>query len=190
VTILGRGDLAPPRRGRRRRATPYVAALVLLVLVAAGGWYGWRAWHGSTSTTKQPSVVCVTPAASPSPAATKAVKVDVLNGTTRVGLAHIIAGQLTLRGFAVVKVGNGRALTGPPRVTYSPGELALALTLAEQVPGATLYELSTQPPGTVELDIGSGFRRLATPNEVSAARARDVSAAVPSPAVCSTPSAH
>lgn len=188
MTILGRGDLAPRRRSRRK--APYLVALLLLALAAAGGWFGWRAWHGTASTAPQPSVVCVTPTPSPSPAGIKAVKVAVRNGTTRVGLAHIIAGQLTKRGFAVVQVGNGHALNGPPRVTYAPGETAIALTLAEQIPGSSLYELSSQPPGTVELDIGSGFRRLATPAEASAARARDVQAAAPSPAVCSTQRAH
>jgi hypothetical protein len=190
VTILGRGDLAPPRRGRRRR-TPFLAALLLLAALAAGGWYAWRTWTGGghdSVRTKQPHVVCVTPTPSSSPAPIKGVKVAVLNGTARAGLAHTIAGQLTLRGFAVVKVGNGPAASGPPRVTYAPGEVALAMTLAEQVRGATLYELSNQPPGVVELRISSGFGRLATRAEAAAARAHDVAAAAPSPAVCTTPS--
>lgn len=189
MTILGRGDLAPRRRTRRR--TPYVVAVVVLALAAAGGWYGWRTWGGhSPAARTQPQVVCATPTPSASPAAIKAVKVTVLNGTTIVGLAHTVAGQLTLRGFAIVKVGNGRALDGPSRVTYAPGEIGLALAVAEQVPGATLDELSGQQPGVVALGIGTGFHRLATPKEAGAARARDLAATAPSPAVCSTPSAH
>lgn len=167
-----------------------VLMVLLIASVSGGFWYGVRTWRDSGSPSARPTVVCVTPTPSPSPAGIKTVKVAVRNGTTRVGLAHIIAGQLTKRGFAIVKVGNGNALNGPPRVTYAPGETAFALTVAEQVPGSTLYELSNQPPGTVELDIGSGFRRLATPQEASAARARDLHAAAPSPAVCSTQRAH
>lgn len=189
MTILGRGDLAPRRRHRRRK-TPYVVALLVLALAAAGGWYGWRAWRGHSSAAAPPQVVCTTPTPSASPAAIKTVKVAVLNGTTIVGLAHTVAGQLTVRGFAIVKVGNGKPIDGPSRVTYAPGEAALALAVAEQVPGSTLYEVSSQHPGVVELGIGAGFHRLATPKEVSAARARDLAAAVPSPAVCSTANPH
>jgi len=189
MTILGRGDLAPRRRQRRRKA-PYVVALLVLALAGAGGWYGWRAWRGDKQAAQPPQVVCTTPTPSASPAAIKTVKVTVLNGTTIAGLAHTVAGQLTLRGFAIVKVGNGKAINGPSRVTYAPGEAALALAVAEQVPGATVYELSSQQPGVVQLGIGAGFHRLATPKEVSAARARDLAAAAPSPAVCSTASPH
>jgi len=187
MTIIGSGDLAPRRRGRRRR-TPYVVALLLVALAGAGGWFGWRAWHGRATTGPDtPAVVCVTPTPSPSPAPVKQVKVAVLNGTSTVGLAHTVAGTLTTRGFAIVKVGNGKAATGAPRITYAPGEVGLALTLAEQVPGATLYELSNQPPGQVELRISTGFRRLATLTEAKAAHARDLAATASSPAVCSTP---
>jgi hypothetical protein len=186
MTVLGRGDLAPPRRARRRRS-PYAAVLVVLALLAAGGWLAWQAWHGSGSSTLKPTVVCVTPTPSASPGKVKTIKISVFNGTTTVGLAHTVAGQLTRRGFAVVRVGTGHAMTGPSRITYSPGEVDRALALQEQVPGATLYELSTQRPGEVRLDIGTGFHRLATPAQVSAARARDLAAAAPSPAVCTTP---
>lgn len=186
MTILGRGDLAPRRRGRRRKA-PYVVAVLVLAAAAAGGWFGWRGWHADKPAKPQAVVVCQTPSPSPSPAAAKGVKVAVLNGTTRVGLAHTIAGQLTLRGFAVVKVGNGRPTAGPPRVIYAPGDAALGTALAEQVAGAQLAELSSQTSGVVALDIGSGFRGLATPAQAAAARARDLAAAAPSPAVCTTP---
>ena len=188
MTILGRGDLAPLRRGRRRK-TPYVVAVLVVAAAVAGGWFGWRAWHGNGGkpAKAQAVVSCQTPTPSPSPAAPKTVKVAVLNGTPKVGLAHTIAGQLTLRGFSVVKVGNGPPTTGPPRVIYAPGEAALATTLAEQIYGAQLYELSSQTPGAVTLDISSGFRRLTTPAEAAAARTRDLAATAPSPAVCTTP---
>lgn len=161
----------------------------MLAAAAAGGWFAWRHWHGHNGATssKGPAVVCVTPTPSPQPAPIKSVKVAVLNGTSAVGLAHTVAGQLTLRGFSIVKVGNGSPSTGRPRVAYAPGDAAAATTLAEQVPGAELIEVSTQTAGVVELDISTGFHRLATPAEVSAARSRDLAAAAPSPAVCSTP---
>jgi len=186
MTILGSGDLAPRRRSRHRRS-PYVVALLVLALAAGGGWYGWRAWHDTAPPGSKLAFLCVTPVPEASPAPVKQVKVAVLNGTTTVGLAHIVAGTLTRRGFAIVKVGNGTAATGAPRIAYAPGEIARALTLAEQVPGATLYELSTQRPGQVELRISTGFKRLATLTEAKAARDRDLAATSPSPAPCSTP---
>lgn len=187
MTILGRGDLAPPRRGSGRR-TPYVVAVVVLALVGAGGWFGWHAWKSSHDTHQvTPQVVCVTPTPSASPASVAKVKVRVLNATATVGLAHAVARELGKRGFTIVSVGNTPQTYGRSRVTYSPGEIALALAVAEQVPGAQLYELSTEPPGDIELDLASDFHHLATLAQAKAARARDLAAA-PSPARCSTPS--
>lgn len=186
MTILGRGDLAPRRRGRRRR-TPYAVALLLIALVAAGGWFGWRAWHGDGAPSARPEVVCVTPSPSPSPAPVTSVNVAVLNGTKTVGLAHTVAGELTKRGFAIIRVGNGTPVHGAPRITYAPGDISLALTLAEQVPGATLLELASQPAGQVKLNLSTGYRGLATRAAASTVRARDLAAAAPSPAACSTP---
>jgi hypothetical protein len=186
MTILGRGDLAP-RRGSRRR-TPFVVAIVVLALAGAGGWFGWRAWRTTPSAQSTPQVVCVTPSPSASPAAVKKVKVRVLNATPTVGLAHAVARELSNRGFAVASVGNTSTTFGRTRVTYSPAEIALALTVAEQVPDAELYASSTEPPGNVELDLASDFHHLATPAQAKAARARDLAAAAPPPATCSTPS--
>jgi hypothetical protein len=186
VTILGRGDLAPRRRGARRR-TPFAVAIVVLALAGAGGWYGWRAWKTEPSPQATPRLVCVTPSASPSPVAAAKVKVRVLNATATVGLAHAVARELSGRGFTIAAVGNTSARFGRSRVTYAPGEIAFALAVGEQVPNAELYELSTEPPGNVELDLASDFHHLATPAQAKAARARDLAAAAPAPATCSTP---
>jgi hypothetical protein len=188
MTILGRGDLAPPRRGSRRRA-PYLAAVVVLALAGAGagGWFGWRAWKTKPSAQSKPRVVCVTPSPSASLVAVAKVKVRVLNATPTVGLAHAVARELGQRGLTVVAVGNTSQTFGRSRVTYSPGEIGFALAVAEQVPDAELHESSTEPPGDVELDLASDFHHLATPAQAKAARARDVTAAAPRPATCSTP---
>jgi hypothetical protein len=187
VTILGRGDLAPRRRGRGRR-TSILAVLLAVAALAAAGWWGWHSLRGGSTASAGPAVVCTTPSSAPSPPPPKTVHVAVLNTTPAVGLAHTVAAQLTLRGLSIARVGNTvPALAGAPQVGYAAGDRAAALTLAEQVLGATVVELATAKPGVVELHLSTGFHRLATPAEAGAAHVRDVAAAAPSPAICSTP---
>jgi LytR cell envelope-related transcriptional attenuator len=187
VTILGSGDLVPPRRGGGR--TRPLLVLLLLAGLAAAGWFGWSALRGSGRHAAAATVktTCTTPTPSPAPQPAAQVSVRVLNGTATVGLAHSVAAQLAARGFHVVSVGNGPALHGPAQVAYAAADQPAALSLAEQVLGADLRALPTVRDGVVELDIGSDFRRLATPAAAAAARARDMAAASPRPATCSTP---
>lgn len=184
MTILGRGDLSPPRRHRRSRA-PLVAAIVVALLLAAGGYAGWRAWHGSGKAAVAVPRTCVTPTPGPTPAATADFVVTVLNSTPRQGLAHQVATALRLRGFRVGHVGNTTPpVAGTAVVDYGPSLQGAARTVAEQVPGATVTALAR--PG-VTLVLGSAFQRLAAPAAASAARASDVAAASPKPARCSGP---
>ena len=180
MTILGRGDLSPPRRSRRRRG-PVVAVLLVLALLGVGAWFGWRAVRGSHSAAKAPRT-CVTPTPSPSPPAPAGFVLAVLNSTDRQGLAHQIATGLHGRGFRIGHVGNTTpAVAGVAQVLYGPGLQAAALTVAEQVPGATTAASSR--PG-VSLVIGSGFTGLAAPAAAASARAQDLTAASPRPPVC------
>ena len=156
--------------------------MIVLAVLAVAGWFAWREWHGSSSasgaSTPRP---CTTPSVPPSPAAPAAVTVAVLNTTNRVGLAHDIAGQLRRRGFRIGHVGNTTPLVaGVAQVSYDGPDHAQALTVAEQVPGATLV-----PGGSgVALRIGSGFRALSDPATAAAARSRDVASASPRPPAC------
>jgi len=187
VTILGRGDLAPPRR-RRSRAGVIVALLVLAAL-GAGGYFGWRELRGSSSSTATLTPICTTPTPSPSPAAATGVTIVLRNGTPQVGLAHRLADLLKSRGFKVVSVGNTKSpVTGVAVVLYPDGQQAAALAVAEQFPGATIVPAPAAVSGRVELEIGADYRSLATTAQVAAARARDQAAAAPRPPVCTTPS--
>jgi acetolactate synthase regulatory subunit len=186
VTILGRGDLAPPRRYRRRRGRRLGLALLLLVVLGAGGWFAWTHLRSDGKpATLRAHTPCPTPSASPAPLAPSAVTMRLLNGTARVGLAHRLAAVMRRRGFHVVRVGNTTSqVAGASIVYYGAGQLAAATTVAEHVPGATLMQ---QSRAGVELDIGSDFVHLATPTQVAAAKARDLTAASPSPAPCARP---
>ena len=153
-------------------------------LLAGGGWVAWHELRGHKHGSKQAVRTCVTPSAAPSPEQAGAVTVAVLNATPKVGLAHQVAAELKARGFRVGRVGNTKAIVGgTAAVIYGPGGRAAALTVAEQVAGATVTPVAA---GGVILELGPSFTALATPDEVSAAHARDESAASPRPAVCSS----
>ena len=188
MTILGRGDLSPRRRHRSYGRV--VLVLLLVAALGAGGYMAWRQLRGKGSSKATLSPICTTPTASPSPASATSVKVRILNATPQVGLAHRLGDLFTARGFTVVGVGNTAATgTGVATVGYPPGQLAGALAVAEQVPGAVVSAgVSSRKPVVIELDIGPDFRNLATPAQLAAARAHDEAAASPQPPVCTTPS--
>ena len=182
MTILGRGDLSPPRR--HRGSGPIVATVLVAALLGGGGWVAWHELRGSGHSSRQAVRTCVTPSAAPSPAQPAAVTVAVLNATPKVGLAHQVATQLKARGFRVGRVGNTKAsVAGSAVVTYGPGARAAALAVAENVAGATVTPVAS---GAVTLQLGPTFSALAAPADVQAARARDSAAASPKPAVCTT----
>jgi hypothetical protein len=170
--------------------------VVVVALLGGGGYLGWRAFAGdSTSPAAEAPPACTTPSPEPSPRAAGEVTLIVLNATPRVGLAHIVAEALRARGFRLGRVGNTTTpVTGVAAVAYPPGMLAAAKTVAEQIPGATLHAAAASVTqsgaqsvaGRIEVDLGPAFRRLATPAQVASARAVDLAAAAPSPPVCPT----
>jgi hypothetical protein len=185
VTILGRGDLAPPRRSRRRRWPRALLALVVIGALGVGGWYAYDRWIDDDGGRDLVATPCVTPTHPPAPAAAEDVTLWVLNGTKRVGLAHDVAKALRDRGFRVTKVANAPSRADKTVVGFASGDQAAALTVAEQLPdpaaamtGGTAKQLT--------LVLGPDFRRLATPAEAAAHHEADVTAANPPPPACAT----
>jgi len=161
-----------------------VATVVVAGLLAGGGWAAWHELRGTGHSSKQSVRTCVTPTPAPQPASPAAVTVAVLNATPKVGLAHQVAASMRARGFRIGRVGNTKAVViGTAVVTYGPGDRSAALAVAEQVSGATV---SPAASGGVTLQLGPAFTALATTDQVSAARARDVASASPRPAVCTS----
>ena len=180
MTILGRGDLSPPRRHRGRG--PIIAAIVVAGLVAAGGWVAWHQLRGGHGSSRASVRTCVTPTPAPTPADVGGVTVAVLNATPKVGLAHQVAAALRAEGFRIGRVGNTKAIVGGSAVvTYGPGGRGQALTVAEHVVGASVMAVSS---GGVTIQLGPAYTGLASPADVAAAHARDIAAASPRPAVC------
>lgn len=177
--ILG-GDLAPARRrqygggyGRkRRRRTLRVILAVLLVIAGAGAAYFLlnREQPAPARVTKKPcptpSVVAPAVVAVPRP---QQVRLALLNGTPRNGLAKAIGNRLVAQGFVVLSQGNAPApLNGPSQVTFGPGAEPAATVLSHWVVGSTVAAAPRARAGSVSVTLGSSFTRLSTPAEVAA----------------------
>jgi hypothetical protein len=156
---------------RRRRRTRLFAGLALAVLVAAA--------LGLWATRKGSPAVVVAPCPSPSVAsprplelpAPRDVRLALLNGTPRNGLANDVADQLAAQGFVVLTKGNApAALGGPSQVAYGQGAQPAARALSFHVLGAVLVPDPALRPGAVQLTLGGDFARLATPAEAAAAQ--------------------
>ena len=181
VTVLGRGDLSPPRHHRRRGGRRWWL-LLLVATLAVGGWFGWRAWRSdNTASVRTGATPCVQPTHPPAPAAATTVHVRVLNGTNRAGLAHDVADQLRRRGFRIAGVGNAPHVIAGTSVQHATADLSAALTVAEQLRAADVTEARVR---VVTLVIGRDFRGLASKQLVATHRTADVRNASPSPSPC------
>lgn len=201
------GDLVPTRNrryggsyGRRRRNRRRGLALVLLLVAvgAAAAWYlrrddaGVPARVGALPSCA-PSVAPTAAAPAPRPVALRPVPpakvtLSVLNGTNRPLLAKRVADLLAADGFHVTRQGNARAaVVGASQVVYGPYAGAQALTASLWVPGSVVVAAPKERPGSVQLVLGSGFIRLATPGEAAAAaRAAATATASPTPSAAAS----
>jgi hypothetical protein len=91
------------------------------------------------------------------------VKVKILNGSGKPGIANQAATGLTGRGFDVTGTGNAAsfAYTNSVIEYASTTDLAAVNTLKQQLTNVTDLQDSTLTPGTVELILGSDFTGLA-----------------------------
>lgn len=153
------------RRRARRVRQRVVFAVVVLVVLGAGGAAAliytdrWQPGSSATPTSAAPGPTCV-PATAPALLAPGDVSVDVLNGTSRRGLAAAVAGELRTRGFVVVNVGNAATATGPvtAAVTYPTASLQQAVTVGARFPEA---QLVPDPAATViTVSLGDGYQNL------------------------------
>ena len=192
------GDLSPARRRRqpsgrgRSPVVPVLLALALLAGVAAGALLLRRddgqAAAGACGTAVPGALRPVAAArdvgrlALPAPAA---VRVRVLNGTARDGLARTVGGALAARGFAVLDTVNAPGpLPGRSQVRFGPGGRRGATLLSAHVSGSALVAVPQAPRGSVELVLGTAFVRLRTAAEVTTVQQRP---ARPAPAATTRP---
>jgi hypothetical protein len=103
-----------------------------------------------------PSPAPSVPSAAPERIAPGSVRVDVLNGTGRAGLAGKVADALRGQGFAVGTVGNSTETVSSSTVRYGPGSADKARVLAAAVPGAVV-QASSSIGSAVQLVIGPNY---------------------------------
>ncbi|MEW1657467.1 MULTISPECIES: LCP family protein [unclassified Streptomyces] len=91
--------------------------------------------------------------AAKNPITARSVRVRVLNGTAKTGLAGVGAQKLRQLGFTVVFTDNG-ATTDKTAITYPPGLKDQADVLAARLPGVKATESAQAAPGAVTLTVG------------------------------------
>ena len=163
-----------------RRPIPALIFLLLLSLLAAIVW--WRVLHrAEEASTGHSSSSCARPSGSaaktvlPSPAK---VRVTVLNGNGRSGLAAIVSRQLRTRGFKIATYGNDDPIAGVGEIRYAAAYAPAATVVHAYFPGTVLVVRSGTPSG-VTVSLGAKFKAMATRAQAKAALAKASTAAVP-----------
>ncbi|WNI16504.1 LytR C-terminal domain-containing protein [Actinacidiphila sp. ITFR-21] len=181
---------AYPRMRRPRRRGRILAAVVASVVVLS--LFGWGAlqlvdvFGGGDGDTKANAAPLDKPSCRPVPAPTRArplgplpqptgVTLNVLNATSRGGLAKTTADALAGRGFKVARFGNApdgydQKVTQSALLVAGPAGEAAAREAGTQVAGSTVRIDPHRKDKTVDLLIGNAFATLATPAQAAAAR--------------------
>jgi hypothetical protein len=166
-----------------RRPIPAVVFILLLSLLSAIVWY--RVLNRSSATSSKATTTTTTHACATKPrtgAASSskppaviwprpsAVRVIVLNGTQRAGLAKSVATQLKSRGFVVGTIGNDTVDTvTATQVRYGPRLATAAKLLQLYLPGSKLVA-NRSTAATVTVSLGSSYTRLSTNTAVARAK--------------------
>jgi hypothetical protein len=181
VTILGRGDLAPPRR--RRSPGRYVSIVVVVALLAGGGYAAYRGLTQDSAPADAASHKlprCPKPAVTSAFAPPRQVHLAVYNASLQTGLAASLRAQLRNRGFHVTQIGNALKVGHDVAVVrYSADEQRESLAVMAQVAGASRQQVA----GThhLELDVGLKFAQLRSAAAVRGFERSHATAPSPSP---------
>ncbi|MFD5855897.1 LytR C-terminal domain-containing protein [Streptomyces chartreusis] len=171
-----KGDKYPRLRRRRRRGRFAVLAVVSVTALGVAGWGTLQlidvfTGGGGEASAAGPKSDCGT-RATPSPTATAplpkpaGITVNVLNATTRSGLAKQTADELKKRGFKIGDVGNAtkdydKKVKGTGLLLGPAASLNTSLpVLATQLTTAERRTDATRKGATVDLIIGDRFKEL------------------------------
>ncbi|MFC7813096.1 LytR C-terminal domain-containing protein [Streptomyces sp. NPDC057367] len=180
------GDRYPRMRPARRRGRLAVVAVACVTVLGVLGWGTLQLIDvftgGDKANAAGAAADCPTTGtkASAAPAAVKLPKpaqvtVNVLNATTRTGLAQKTADELKKRGFRVGEVSNApkeydKKIKGAGILLGPPASLKTSLAvLGTQLPGAERQTDAAREGAEVDLMIGDGFKGLAKPADADTA---------------------
>ncbi|MFF7793780.1 LytR C-terminal domain-containing protein [Streptomyces sp. NPDC007991] len=173
-----KGNKYPRMRRPRRRGRLVVLVVASAAVLAVGGWGtlqlidvftgGDKASAAGSGTDCAPEKTKSSP--SPRPKALpepRAITVNVLNATTRSGLAKKTADELKKRGFKIGDVGNApqqydKKVKGTGVLLGPASALDTSLpVLGTQLPGAERRTEPARKGADLDLVIGDGFKELA-----------------------------
>ncbi|MFB6894439.1 LytR C-terminal domain-containing protein [Kitasatospora sp. NPDC056327] len=184
----------PPKRSRKVIAL--IGALLALALIGLGGVQLWDIFSGkgknaSAQACASPSgkpLAAPTPEAAPTAPGTAAApidpqaipqpaafKVNILNATTKAGLAGRTADEFTKRGFTIDKKGNAPAeldkkVPGTAVVVAGPAGAGAATLISSQIAGATVAT-DARTDNSVDVVIGDSYNTLLDETQAAAALA-------------------
>ena len=200
------GNAYPRMRRPRRRGRIIAAAVASVVVLGLFGWGAVQLFHvfnGSSKDTKANAAPQNRPTCHPGPTPgitgrpmtlpqPAGVTVNVLNATTRGGLAKSTADAMAKRGFKVARFGNATApydkkVSGSALLVAGPKGEAAAREASTQIAGSAVRIDPARKDASVDLMIGDGFTVLASPADAAKARIAAAHPAPPKP-VCTTPS--
>ncbi|MFF9030595.1 LytR C-terminal domain-containing protein [Streptomyces iakyrus] len=173
-----KGNKYPRMRRPRRRGRLVALTVASVVVLGVGGWGTLQLIDVFTGGGRKASAAgdgtdCGTTAkASPSAGAEplpqpRTITVNVLNATTRAGLAKKTADELKKRGFKIGDVGNAtkqydKKVKGTGLLLGPAAALDTSLpVLGTQLPGAERRTEAARKGAAVDLVIGDGFKELA-----------------------------
>ncbi|MEU0474573.1 LytR C-terminal domain-containing protein [Streptomyces olivaceus] len=191
------GDKYPRMRPARRHGRLAFVAVACVTVLGVLGWGTLQlvdVFTGGDEASAAGAAGCATasPKASAPPAAAKLPKpgqvtVNVLNATTRSGLAQKTADELKKRGFRVGDVGNApkeydKKVDGAGLLLGPAASQKTSLTvLGTQLPGAERRAGADRKGADVDLIIGNGYKALADPAAADTALAKLTAAPRPTP---------
>ncbi|MBR8642481.1 LytR C-terminal domain-containing protein [Streptomyces tuirus] len=182
------GNKYPRMRRPRQRGRLVVLAVASVTVLGVGGWGTlqlidvFTGGGGKASAAGTGTDCAAETRASPSPSAKalpepRTITVNVLNATTRSGLAKKTADELKKRGFKIGDVGNAtkeydKKVKGPGVLLGPAAALDTTLpVLGTQLPGAE-RRTQAREGAAVDLVIGDAFKALATRTDADRALTR------------------